>query len=339
MTRASLAFPSGYVGTALLALVALVGLARQARAELVVFQDGSRMEILGFELRGDLVVLRARDGRLLSVPRDSVDLAATETSNRAPDSLSDPVDEALRLMDLRRVTDEIVLAAHRAGMDYSSHERRDARARTLRTALQEGFEAERFYRIAADSFRERSRALAWNEILPWLRSALVQKLDRLSREGSSASSLEEFQTSLASSPPSLSRLELVERLDGAAGTSATAVAMEVALMKTLLAAVTSDLHPSLRLSRPQIEDAAESARPELLAAARARVRLLLLYRYRDVDDRELREYLSFLESRGGRSLGRSLLESLFVAMEDASRRSGALVGPGGGEGEIGKTKI
>jgi hypothetical protein len=324
MNRAPLCFPL-WSRLVLFVFPALVLAARPARAEVVVFENGSRMEILGYELKGDLVVMTAPDGKLLSVPRASIDLDATKASNRA-ESVSAPCGEALRLLDLRAVTDEIVLAAHRAGEDYVGQERGDRRAESFRAALREGFDADRFYRVAAAAFRESSAELAWNEILPWLQSALVRKLNRLQAQDPSPSSLEEFARTLASSPPSLSRLELVERLDGAAGTSNTAAVMEVALMKTLLFGMNPTLDPARRLSPRQIEDVAERSRPDFLAAARARVRLLLLYRYRQADDGELRQYLSFLESQGGVSLGRAVLESLFVAMADAARRSGELLG-------------
>jgi hypothetical protein len=321
MTRAPFAL-------ALVALAALLTLSPRAYAELVIFHDGSRMEVLGYELEGNLVVLTTPDGRLLSVPRALVDLDRTSATS------PDPVDEALRSLDFRRLTDDIVVAAHRAGEDSAGHDPHDPRdppTGRFTAALRDGFDADRFYRIAADAFRERSSSLAWNEILPWLRSPLLQRLERLSGDDPSASSLEAFRSKIAASPPSLARLDIVERLDRATGTSATAVAMELVLMKTLLVAVNPSLDASRRLSRGQIEDVAESARPDFLAAARARVRLLFLYRYRDVDEGELRQYLSFLESRGGQSLGRSMLESLFVAISDAARRSGDLLGTRGGD--------
>jgi hypothetical protein len=321
MKRAPLSVPG------VSALLVLFLSANDAGAELLVFQDGSRMEILRYEIAGDVVVLTARDGKLLSVPRAEVDLDRTTASNRAPEtlSLSDPAGEALLLLDLRRMTDEIVLAARGAGEAYLAADPRDPRAPLFRAALREGFEPDRFYRIAADSFRERSTGLAWNEILPWLRSALVRKLNRVSTDDFPNPSSEELRRELASSPPSLARLELVERLDRASGRSATAVAMEITLLKTLLAGMNSGLDPARRASPVEIERAAERYRPEFLAAARERVRLSLLHRYQNVEDRELREYLSFLESSGGVSLGRSVLESLFAAMEDAAQRSGELL--------------
>lgn len=82
----------------------LVLVAGEARAALMVFQDGSQMEVLRYELAGDVVVLTAPNGKLLSVPRGSVDLDATRASNQKLDSGADPAGEALRLLDLRRVT-------------------------------------------------------------------------------------------------------------------------------------------------------------------------------------------------------------------------------------------
>jgi len=51
----------------------------------------------------------------------------------------------------------------------------------------------------------------------------------------------------------------------------------------------------------------------------------LLYTYKDVSDEELAENLRYLESENGRWLSHVVLKSLFVAMEDAARRTGATI--------------
>jgi hypothetical protein len=49
----------------------------------VVFVDGARMEVQSFEVKESLVLLKTKEGKLMSVPRSYVNLVATEQANRA----------------------------------------------------------------------------------------------------------------------------------------------------------------------------------------------------------------------------------------------------------------
>ena len=69
---------------ALLLLVAMFlvapGLARAQTV--VVFVDGTRMEVQSYEVKESIVLLKTREGKLMSVPRSYVNLVATEQVNR-----------------------------------------------------------------------------------------------------------------------------------------------------------------------------------------------------------------------------------------------------------------
>jgi hypothetical protein len=48
----------------------------------VVFVDGTRMEVQSYEVKESLVLLKTKAGKLMSVPRSYVNLVATEQVNR-----------------------------------------------------------------------------------------------------------------------------------------------------------------------------------------------------------------------------------------------------------------
>ncbi len=48
----------------------------------VVFVDGNRMEVQSYEVKEGLVLLKTKEGKLMSVPRSYVNLVATEQANR-----------------------------------------------------------------------------------------------------------------------------------------------------------------------------------------------------------------------------------------------------------------
>ncbi len=73
------------IGVLFCFLVQLPGRDRLAKAspsnQVLLFKDGSRLLVRHYEIRGDVVVLTAVDGTLLSVNREFVDLEATEQVN------------------------------------------------------------------------------------------------------------------------------------------------------------------------------------------------------------------------------------------------------------------
>lgn len=56
----------------------------------VVFVDGKRMEVQSYEVKEGLVVLKTKEGKLMSVPRSYVNLVATEEANRGGQGTSAP---------------------------------------------------------------------------------------------------------------------------------------------------------------------------------------------------------------------------------------------------------
>ena len=275
-------------------------------AETVRFRDGTRMEVTSYEIRDNVVILLTSDGKLRSVPRSYVVL----------DGLVDKeamVSEAIELMGLRRLTDDIASSARQAsaGIDGGSRT-----SEMLAEVMSEGFASERIYRVAEETFRENATGMRLGAALEWLRSPFARRMERM--ESSEArGSLDSYVAGLASAPPSGDRVELLLRLDRASGASDAAVEMQVAMMKALLLG----MYPS----RVGTEQAVEQVRPKLARKTRNRIQLSLHFMYRDVSDEELEQYLAYLESENGEWLSSVLLKSLFAAMESGARRSGEVL--------------
>ena len=288
-------------------------------AETVHFTDGTRMEVASYEIRDNVVILLTSDGKLRSVPRSYVDL----------DALADKealVAEAIELLGLRRLTDEIASSARQAaaGIDEGS-----PTSEMLVDAMSEGFASERIYRVAEETFREKATGVRLGAALEWLRSPFAHRMERAESSGTRGS-LDSYIAGLESAPPSGDRVELLLRLDRANGTSDAAVEMQVAMMKALLQGMyLSGQAGQAGQAGPgadhAIEQAVEQARPKLRRKTRNRIQLSLHFMYRDVSDDELVQYLAYLESEDGEWLKRVLLKALFAAMEEGARRSGEVL--------------
>jgi hypothetical protein len=69
--------------TLLLVVSTIVGASGLASAQtIVVFVDGTRMEVQSYEVKESLVLLKTKEGKLMSVPRSYVNLVATEQAKQ-----------------------------------------------------------------------------------------------------------------------------------------------------------------------------------------------------------------------------------------------------------------
>lgn len=288
----------------------VLGVATAVCAETVHFTDGTRMEVVSYQIRHGVVILLTSDGKLQSVPRSYVVL----------DALADQeamVTEAIELLGLRRLTDEVASSARQAAAGFDDGSRT---SEMLVDAMSEGFASERIYRVAEETFRERASGMPLGAALVWLRSPFARRMEQ-AESNVSRGSLEGYLAELESAPPSGERVELLLRLDRASGTSEAAVEMQAAMMKALL----QGLYPSGSGGEHAIDQAVEQARPKLARKTRNRIQVSLHFMYRDVSDDELGRYLAYLESENGEWLSRVLLKSLFAAMEEGARRSGEVL--------------
>ena len=122
--------------------------------------------------------------------------------------------------------------------------------------------------------------------LVWLRSPLARR-KRVS-EAEARETRESFEAATIKNPPSRARLELVQRLDLASGTSDAAVEIQAAMMGALL--------EGLETPASVAATVVEQARPQFAAKTRDRIQMSLLYIYKDVSDEDLAENLLYLES-------------------------------------------
>ena len=291
-----------------------------ASAETVFLTDGGALEVSRYEVRDDVVVFVTPDGKLQSLLRSFVDLDATQQKGQF--ALSAPyrlpaseamVAEAVELIGLRRLTDEIATSAQGVarGVRHASFP-----PDVLALATSKGFRADRLYEIAEDAFRSRASRSQLSTALVWLRSPLARH-KRALETGASRDTRASFHAAIMKNPPSRARLELVQRLDIASGTSEAAVEIQAAMMGALL--------EGLETPASAAETVVEQARPQFAAKTRARIQMSLLYTYKDVSDEDLADNLRYLESENGRWLSRVVLNALFAAMEDAGRRTGETI--------------
>jgi hypothetical protein len=185
------------------------------------------------------------------------------------------------------------------------------------------------YGRVLDEFSQHVDEARLAEAVAWFRSPLGRKLTELEVAFSTVDRQREITQFVAQwrvSPPSRTRVALVQRLDAAAGATELSVELVVAISQAIVRVADPYLPPERRLKPGQLESQARQIRLQALEALRQGNTISMLYLYRNVEDTELARYIRFLESEAGAWYGnavrRAVTSSLGVTVE---RTAGELV--------------
>ncbi len=335
--------------TLILLLVALA--APSSANEILVLVDGSRMEVLSYEVRGNVVIITTLEGKLRSLPGTYVDVETSErlrsgsspvppaesppkkdeiprADTRPPSSpgetlsnLDDPT-KARKALDLYGV-EELFTLMH-AGMVQGLTESVGASPNALydeiKNAFTEGFGPEHMMKRASVALARGMDTGLLDSWLEWLETSPVRRIVELENVSGSASEGDRtaFLEEMKLTPPSSHRQRLIWRLDDAIGGSET-------LRRVLLAAL-SAMQPHLS-ALPVIGETQqrtiESLRESQPDPSGNQARYAgMSFTYRELGDVELESYVSYWESETGRRIH----EALSTALTEAYREGGDTTG-------------
>lgn len=120
------------------------------------------------------------------------------------------------------------------------------------------------------------------------------------------------------------RLDLVRRLDEAAGATESNVNMQMLMTETMIRNLNRIMPAPKRLSEPRMEQMLEQIRVQSIFPIRQLTHLSMVYTFRSIDDDELLQYIGLYESETGR-WGTTLLRGAWervsedIALELARR--------------------
>jgi len=283
----------------------VVALPAISESETILLVDGSRIEVSALEVREDVVVFTTADGSRHSVSREFV---VTEGNDASIASL-------IELVGLKELVGELASSAQTAAAGFDDG---IVDGDTLALAMREGFAESRLYAVAARAFRESASGMRVDEAIEWLSSPTARTMKRVELAPDRAS-FHDFLESVTKRPPHIDRVELVMRLDRVTGATAAATEMQMALLGALLTGTD-------RQEDPDTGRLLDGVRETITTETASRLRLTLLYSYRNVPDDELKRYVSHLESEEGAWVHETLVEALFAALRDGARRAGEIMG-------------
>jgi hypothetical protein len=186
------------------------------------------------------------------------------------------------------------------------------------------FAPERMYAAVRDDFRRNVDARQLEAMAAWFRSPLAVRITALEVAAARPDAMPKiaaFVAGLKTSPPTVSRLELVQRFDWVMGAShdSTEVALAIAAS---VARATAAATPADRRARSGLVDRrVEEMRGQMGAAIAESVLGQMLYVYAPLSDAELKAYVDFLASPPGRAYGRIAHVALLRVVRDVADRT------------------
>ena len=162
--------------------------------------------------------------------------------------------------------------------------------------------------------------------LNWLNSPVGKRCTELykaSLTSRAPAKQQELMTTMQQSPPSSTRLKLIQELAATTKTTETILEIAVTTQLVVTTVITATL-PSVQ-QRPfsEILDEVDTNRLLLEPRVDQQIQPLLLYRYRSLSDAELAQYITFATSSAGAQYYRSMLNGIKLALMDSSIRFGA----------------
>lgn len=287
-------------------------------SEVLVFVDGTRIEVRRYEVRGDLIVLETMEGQLRSVPRSYVDIQMSP-SHRAPNRETavpaGRLEKARRILELfgagrhwervwKRVEKDLAVLGER----LPQPERHD-----LCVTFQERFDGTQFLGAVAMNFAAKAPDRFLDDWLDWLESPVARRvLETEQTAPNRRQAVETGSVSYRRLAVSSFRMGLIERLDETIMTSETCVEM--------LEAVERVLHESCGALSPEYAAGLDSGavRGRWSAEVTETIQKDMFHSYQSVSDDDLWGYLTYWESQMGRRFTLLFREALLAAVQFAA---------------------
>ena len=287
----------------------------------LVFKDASHMEVVSYEIRGNLLVITTVDGELRSFPKSLVDLEATASANRNVSPGEDlpkvRLDKSRRVLELYGTPEILELLCAQFQQLAQAELAEDAPAHYHQPFL----EASQRTFAVAPMLRATLAQLADNasesELDAWiveLERDPLQRIMELEKKSSSFEGIEfkkRYRDTIKVSPPSEDLLRAVARID-ANGAGAELGADAYLTMFRTWEDVARKVFP-----KAETHDL-DAFRVHLVEKGRRdNTGSLATYHTADLDD--LREYAVFLESPEGQRFSAAFKAAFSAGLEAAHR--------------------
>lgn len=237
------------------------------------------------------------------------------------------LDEVLYLYGVESQVEQIP-AQIRSQMDSYEGTQNPKAFEILKDVLPRAYAKDELMASLRESFYRQSEGLDLSPSLEWLRGPLAARISELEAEASRPEAWDEMQEYARESQdldPESPRVQLFLELDKAASVTESGIRLLLEM-----AGATARGINRLAPEKGQFPDEVLASRIQGIEAQirpffRESTRLLLQFKFRTLEDEEIRQYLEFVRSSEGQWLQEAVIVSLVQALREAGDRAGYLI--------------
>ncbi len=304
--------------------------------EVIVFRNGSQLEVESYEVKSNLVVFTTTEGKVRSVSLILVDLEVTGQKNLAGVSLASTgsgesskneplsIDKATKVQELLESSAvknllyqlPTLMAAGMAQAEQLMLGNRMEVDERLRRALERNCQPKQVYEAVLADFSEQAEDTRLNSALAWLRSPLSRRMIELERSAKTPEGLRlllGYANGLDEMPPAR-RLEKLQRLDEVIGLTEARVELRMQILRAVFEGFNQTVPHDRRISEEEMNKAIQKAQAQMRASLKNSSLVSLLFTYRSSSDTEIGNYLAHWESDEGLWLSRSSRDALHAGV-------------------------
>jgi len=140
------------------------------------------------------------------------------------------------------------------------------------------------------------------KFLEWLKRPLSKKViaEKNDVEKNSPASVQAFMADMKKNPLPPARLALIQDLENAIQETEFAVAISLEVLTGTISALNNAMPPEKKMPKAQVEAQIESIGAMLRGSLKEQVTTALFYSYRNITDKELKEYTAFYKTDIGK---------------------------------------
>ena len=195
-------------------------------------------------------------------------------------------------------------------------------------AAASAYESQKLRNIMLRSFAGKMDDAEIRSVIQWLDSPTGVKCTDLEKQSLTAEAFQElsrFAEEIQKKPPRPERLKLIGELDRATKATATSVEIFINSNLAVATAVTLSLPQENSTLLSEFKKKLETGKAAIENALQEQTRISLLYTYRSLSDREIKEYIDIATSPAGSKFNAVGIEAFQKAMVDGGMDFGQAV--------------
>jgi len=198
----------------------------------------------------------------------------------------------------------------------------------IMVAAASAYESQKLRNIMLRSFAGKMDDAEIRSVIQWLDSPTGVKCTDLEKQSLTAEAFQElsrFAEEIQKKPPRPERLKLIGELDRATKDTATSVEIFINSNLAVATAVTLSLPQENSTLLSEFKKKLETGKAAIENALQEQTRISLLYTYRSLSDREIKEYIDIATSPAGSKFNAVGIEAFQKAMVDGGMDFGQAV--------------